>query len=131
MIRWRFVLTRLVLLLLILAFMEWGLGPLIRWSAHSTLESTTGREIRIGPVSFSALTHRLVFESVSVPGKDSQELAAISMRKAEVQLSPISSLRKQWVVEKATINGLEIAPDKFDDTRASDSNSSEAVSTLR
>lgn len=47
MIRWRFVLTRLLIVIAVLALLRWGMGPVARYITVHSLQTATGSKVDI------------------------------------------------------------------------------------
>ena len=47
MIRWRFVLTRLLIVVAFLALLRWGMGPVAQYVTVRSLETATGSKVDI------------------------------------------------------------------------------------
>ena len=47
MIRWRFVLTRLIVIIAVLMLLRWGLGPVANFLTVRGLETVTGAKVEI------------------------------------------------------------------------------------
>ena len=47
MIRWRFVITRLVVIAVVLMLLRWGLGPVVSYITVRGIESATGAKVEI------------------------------------------------------------------------------------
>ena len=47
MIRWRFVITRLVVVAAVLMLLRWGLGPVAKYVTVRVIEQATGAKVEI------------------------------------------------------------------------------------
>jgi hypothetical protein len=59
MIRWRFVLTRLVVIIAVLMLLRWGLGPVANILTFRALQRVTGAKVEVAETSVGLLQTRL------------------------------------------------------------------------
>jgi len=113
MIRWSYLIPRLVLLAAVLLVVGLGLDPLLRWSLVSLAQRAWGAKVEVGELKTRLATTEISFRDVQVAnprqtGKNLFEAAEITLR---METNPL--LRRKFVVREGRISGL-----RFDTPRA-------------
>lgn len=117
--RWKWVLPRLVLVLMIWSFLRWGLDPALRYGLVSGLQSATGARVDVHGLRTGFFPPRVTIEGVALasarrPGRNLFEFAQLNL-----QLESDSLSRRRFVVDSGEIVGLEFDTDRQDDGRLS------------
>ncbi|QDV69501.1 AsmA family protein [Rosistilla carotiformis] len=117
MIRWRFLLTRVLIIVLVIALMRLALGPAVRYTAVQALQKLTGGRVDIAQTHIDLWPPRIYFEQVHIADPSKEKEDAVQAELIEVRLQPSALVRRQWVVEKARITGLKINEARTTDGR--------------
>ena len=110
MIRWRFVLTRLLIVIAFLALLRWGMGPVAQYVTVHSVETATGSKVDIKDTQVGLFPPSIHFSDVRVAdprdGKEMQD----SFRASSIKLvmDGEALLRRRWVANRGIISGIEI-----------------------
>ncbi len=110
MIRWRFVLTRLLIVIAVLALLRWGMGPVAQYVTVRGLETATGSKVDINATEVGLFPPSIHFSDVRVTdprdGKDMRD--AFRARSIDLVMDGNALLRRRWVAKQGIISGIEI-----------------------
>lgn len=117
--RWKWIVPRLVLVVMIWGFLRWGLDPALRYGLVSGLQSVTGARVDVHGLRTGFFPPRITIEGAALasarrPGRNLFEFAQLNL-----QLEADSLSRRRFVVESGEIVGLEFDTDRMDDGRLS------------
>ncbi|WP_417747344.1 TIGR03545 family protein [Rosistilla oblonga] len=117
MIRWRYLLTRVVIVVVVIALIRLALAPAVRYTAIQALQKATGGRVDIAETHLDLWPPRIYFEQLAIadPSKDRED--AVQAELIEFRLQPSDLVRRRWVVEKARITGLKINEARTTDGR--------------
>lgn len=112
MIRWSYVIPRLILLAIVLALVTWGLDPLLRWSLVSVGERVLGAKVEVKRLTTRLASTEIRLSEVQVahpqrPMKNLFEADEIHLR---LETNPL--LRRKFVVREGEIRGLRFDTDR-------------------
>ena len=107
MIRWKYLLPRMAVLLFLVLLANVFTKPLVRWILVQSAQSVTGARVDIGEVeaSFGEGRLRLVNIQVADPARPMTNI--MQADEAVFQLDPGKLLNRQWVVENAALKASE------------------------
>ncbi|MGI9468625.1 MAG: TIGR03545 family protein [Rubripirellula sp.] len=110
MIRWRFVLTRLLIVIAVLALLRWGMGPVAQYVTVRGLETATGSKVEIKDTQVGLFPPSIYFSDVRVTDpRDGKEMRdAFRARSIELVMDGDALLRRRWVAKEGVISGIEI-----------------------
>lgn len=110
MIRWRFLLTRLIVVATILMLLFWGLGPMASYITVRGLEASTGARADIGATRVGLFPPQIQFDSVHVadPRDDKEFRNAFQADSVNLVIDGDALLRRRWVIRQGSIAGLQI-----------------------
>ncbi len=110
MIRWRFVLTRLIIVIAAIALLRWGLGPVAGYVTVRALESITGAKVEIAKTRVGLFPPRiqLVDFAVADPRADKEMRDAFRADTIDLVIDGEALLRRRWVASDGRITGLQI-----------------------
>lgn len=116
MIRWRFILTRLIIVAAILMILRWGLGPMAGFITVAGLESSTGARAEIGKTRVDMFPPRIRYTDVRIADpRDGKEFRdAFSADSIDLVIDGDAFLRRRWVVSQGKISGLQIGTARTD-----------------
>lgn len=110
MIRWRFLLTRLIIVVAVLMILRWGLGPMAGYITIVGLETTTGAKAEIGETQIDLFPPSIRYTNVHIADpRDGKELRdAFVAESIDLVIDGDAFLRRRWVVSEGRISGLQI-----------------------
>lgn len=110
MIRWRFVLTRLIVVVAILALLRWGLGPVANYATTRAVQSVTGARVDIASAQVGLFPPRIQYNDVRVadPRDDKEMRDAIRAEVIDLVIDGDALLHRRWVASEGRITGLQI-----------------------
>lgn len=110
MIRWRFLLTRLIVAVAILMILSIGLGPVASYITVAGLQASTGAKAEIGSSTVRLYPPSLRFTDVHVADpRDGKELRDAFMADSiDLSIDGDALLRRRWVIRQGKISGLQI-----------------------
>lgn len=110
MIRWRFVVTRLFIILAVLLLVRLGMGPVARYVTVKGLQSTTGSKVEIGSAQVGLFPPSVRYEHFRVadPRDDKALRDAFRADSIELSLDGEAMLHRRWVARDGKITGLQI-----------------------
>ncbi|WP_436716450.1 TIGR03545 family protein [Roseiconus lacunae] len=114
MIRWRFLITRALVVVAVLALLHFGLGPVARWVTIQGLQASTGAKVEIGSAQVVLYPPRIRYEDFRVADpRDNRELRdALRADLIELELDGDAMLRRRWVANRGRITGLQIGANR-------------------
>ena len=128
MIRWRFVLTRLIVVVAVLVLLRWGLGPVANYVTVSGLQNATGAKVQIGQTRVGLFPPSIQYSDVQIadPRDDKEMRDAFRADSIELAIDGNALLHRRWVAQSGRITGLQIGARRavsghLDDTDAVDS----------
>ena len=116
MIRWRFVLSRLIIVGVILFLLTQALGPAVDYAARRAIESTVGARVDIGQTTVGLFPPRIQFREVALadPRSDKAMKNLAEASDIEVVIDGRELLARRWVAKSAEVHGLEIGSDRIE-----------------
>ncbi len=110
MIRWRFVLTRLVVIIAVLMLLRWGLGPVANFLTVRGLESVTGAKVEIAQTRVGLFPPSVQYVGFQIADpRDGKEMR--DMFRAEnidLVIDGEALMHRRWVARDGRITGLQI-----------------------
>ncbi|MCG8650837.1 MAG: TIGR03545 family protein [Pirellulales bacterium] len=110
MIRWRFVITRLVVVIAVLVLLRWGLGPVVNYVTIGSLESITGAKVEIAQTRVGLFPPRVHYFDFAVadPRADKEMRDAFRAKSIDLVIDGEALLGRRWVANNGSITGVEI-----------------------
>ncbi len=110
MIRWRYLMTRLIIVVAILMILALGLGPMANYITVAGLEASTGAKAEIGSASVRLFPPSVFYTNVRVadPRDDKEFRDAFAADSIELTIDGDALLRRRWVIRQSKISGLQI-----------------------
>lgn len=110
MIRWRFLLTRLVLLIAVMALLRWGLGPVIQHATQRVLQRSTAAKVEIGRTRVGFFPPRVRYQRIAVadPRRDEQPRTTLTAESLELILDGEALLDRRFVAREGSMTGIKI-----------------------
>lgn len=115
MIRWSYVLPRLVAVVAILLFVTYGLSPLAHRLTVGMLQTLTGAKVDLEHVDVGLFPPRLLYRNLALanPSGDKSMSNIASAEKIDLQIDGRELLRRRYVVSDARITGLQFDSDRL------------------
>ncbi|TWT83501.1 hypothetical protein CA13_49660 [Planctomycetes bacterium CA13] len=110
MIRWSFVITRLIIVVAIVMLLRWGLGPVASYVTISGLESATGAKVEIGSAHVGLFPPSIRYSDFHVadPRDEKDMRDAFRAESIELTLDGDALLHRRWVARDGKITGIQI-----------------------
>ncbi|TWU32889.1 TIGR03545 family protein [Novipirellula artificiosorum] len=110
MIRWSFVITRLIVIVAIIMLFRWGLGPVASYVTITGLESATGAKVEIGNAQVGLFPPSIRYTNFQVADpRDEKEMRdAFRAESIELTLDGDALLHRRWVAREGKITGIQI-----------------------
>ncbi len=110
MIRWRFVVTRILIVLAVLLLLGLGMGPVAKYVTVKGLQSATGAKVEIGSTQVGLFPPRISYQNFKVadPRDDKAMRDAFRAEAIEFELDGAAMLHRRWVANTGRITGLQI-----------------------
>jgi uncharacterized protein (TIGR03545 family) len=112
MIRWSYVMPRLVLLAAIVLALWVGLNPLVHWAIVSAGQSAALAKVEIGKVETSLWRTELRLTDVCVANPQSPMHNLVEADQITLALDRDALLRKKYVVREGRVRGLRLGTDR-------------------
>jgi len=106
MIRWSYLVPRLIVLGVLVAALWLGLNPLVRWLVVSAGETATTAKVEIGPLDVSLWRGQLRMQEVRVANPASPMKNLLEARDVALAVEPEPLLRRKVIVREARVSGL-------------------------
>jgi uncharacterized protein (TIGR03545 family) len=109
MIRWNYVLPRLVILSALALLLTFGTGPFLRWSLIQSGQAATGAKVEIGSLQFGWLTGTVCLDEIQVADPQNPFENLVEAQEAELVLNVGALLRKEMVVDRAVLHQVQFS----------------------
>ena len=110
MIRWRFILTRLIVVVAVLMLLRWGLGPVAKYLTTRVLESVTGAKVEIAQANIGLFPPRVQYVGFQLadPRADKEMRDLVRAETIDLVIDGEALMRRRWVARDGKITGLQI-----------------------
>ncbi|MCP4887109.1 MAG: TIGR03545 family protein [Planctomycetaceae bacterium] len=110
MIRWRFVLTRLFVIAVVLMLLRWGLGPVASYMTTRSLEAMTGAKVEVAEATVGLFPPRVHYTDVRIADpRDGKHLRdAFRAESVDFVIDGDALLHRRWVAREGRISGIQI-----------------------
>ncbi|MDP6447045.1 MAG: TIGR03545 family protein [Pirellulaceae bacterium] len=109
MIRWKYVVPRLLAVAAVALFVVFGLDPLLRWSLASLGSRIVGAKVEIDSVQTSLTHTKLKMTGLAVANPKSPMENLAQADSVVVDLNSNAFFRRQFVVDQAAVHGLVVS----------------------
>lgn len=115
MIRWSYVIPRLMAVVVILLLVTYGLSPLAHRLTVSTLQTLTGAKVDLERVDVGLFPPRLLYHNLALanPSGDKSMSNIASAESVELQIDGRELLSRRYVVRNARVAGLQFDSDRL------------------
>jgi len=111
-IRWKYVIPRLLLVLIIGVLLRFGLDPALKWAIVAGGESAVGAKIDLASVETSLRDGEIVLSGLAVTNPFSPMQNLLEAKRAHFSLDVEALLRKRLVIRDGTLSGLRFDTDR-------------------
>jgi uncharacterized protein (TIGR03545 family) len=110
MIRWRFVLTRLIIIVAVVVLLRWGVGSVARYATVRGLQAITGAKVEIASTRIGFFPPLVQFVDVAIadPSGDKEMRDVIRASGIDFAIDGDALMHRRWVAREARITGLQI-----------------------
>ncbi|MHB8897208.1 MAG: TIGR03545 family protein [Thermoguttaceae bacterium] len=108
MIRWKYAVPRLLLLLTILLAVYLGLNPLLKWAVESLGEQVFSLRVDVGSIDASPARTEIRIRDFAVANPKSPNTNLLDADRIILSLDTNALLRRKFVVRKGHIEGLRL-----------------------
>ena len=110
MIRWRYVITRLAIVAVVLLLIAFGLGPVAGYVTAKSLEEATGAKVEIGHTTVGLFPPTVQYNDFRVadPRDDKEMKDAFRAESIELEIDGSALLRRRWVANTGRITGIQV-----------------------
>lgn len=117
MIRWRYVIIRLVVVACVLALFRWTAGPIAQWCAVRGLQNATGAKVDIAATEIGLFPPRVRFSGVQVADPRKEMRNAFAAEQIELMIDGAALLQRRYEVLGGRISGIQIGGGRTDSGR--------------
>lgn len=117
MIRWKYILSRVMVVAVVLALFHWTAGPIVGWCTVRALQAATGTKVEIAATQIGLFPPRVHFTGVQVahPRKEMENI--FQAESMDLQLDGRALLQRRYEVAGGTISGIRIGGDRTESGR--------------
>src|SRR6056297_4345228 len=110
MIRWKFVLTRVLVVAAVVTLLRWGMGPTVRFVTVRSLQLATGARVDIARADVGWFPPRVDYVDLRVADPRGRKAHRDLFRADSISLEVDGDafLHRRWVIRHGRIAGLEI-----------------------
>ncbi len=114
MIRWNYLLTRLIFVGVVLILLSLGLSPLAKWMTINSLQTMTGAKVELDRVDVGIFPPRLIYHNLQIanPGEDKALRNLAAADAIELKINGRQLLARRYVIDDAKITGLKFDSDR-------------------
>jgi uncharacterized protein (TIGR03545 family) len=106
MIRWKYVIPRLVLLAALVSGIVWGTEPLLSWGLQRSLQQLAGAQVQIAALRADLLHGSLELDELTVGNRNSEFRNLVEVERAKFDVEMYAALRRKLVVGTGQLDGL-------------------------
>lgn len=110
MIRWKFVLTRVLVVAAVVTLLRWGMGPTVRFVTVRSMQLATGARVDIARADVGLFPPRVDYVDLRVADPRGRKAYRDLFRADSISLEIDGDafLHRRWVIRHGRITGLEI-----------------------
>lgn len=112
LIRWKYVLPRLVILLVIGLAVRWGLDPALKWGLVTGGQSATGAKVEVASLETSLWAGQLDVKDLQVANPNAPMRNLLEASESQLQLDVNALLHGRVVVTDGVVSGLQFDTDR-------------------
>jgi uncharacterized protein (TIGR03545 family) len=111
-VRWKYVVPRLVILFTLATTVRFGLDPLLHYLIVTTGESAVGAKVDLASVETSLFEGRVELRGLQVTNPESPMRNLLEVEQTQLVLDAQALLHKRLVVKNGEISGLEFGTER-------------------
>jgi uncharacterized protein (TIGR03545 family) len=108
MIRWKYVLPRLTIALIIFGGIRWGLDPLLKWALVAGGEAAVGAKVEIAAVETSLTEGAIELRGLTVANPHAAMSNLLEAEQASLQINMNALGHRRLVVENGILRGVQL-----------------------
>jgi len=112
LIRWKYVMPRLALALVVAVLFRFGLDPVLKWAIVASGESAVGAKVDLASVETSLRAGEIVISGLAVTNPMSPLRNLLQADRAHLYLDINALLHKRLVIQDGTLSGLRFDTDR-------------------
>jgi uncharacterized protein (TIGR03545 family) len=114
MIRWRYILPRILVVAAIIVIIRYALPPAVRYVTVATIESATGAKVEMASVEVGLFPPRVHYRELQVanPGADKAMRNLAQAESIALMIDGAALLRRRYVIHDARVTGLQFDTDR-------------------
>jgi uncharacterized protein (TIGR03545 family) len=115
MIRWRFIITRTLIVVAVILLLRYTLSPIAKYVTVRALQAITGAKVDIAMVHVGLFPPSVRYEGLEVadPRDDKSRKNAISAESVAFEIDGDAFLHRRYVVRNGQVTGLRIGSDRM------------------
>lgn len=113
--RWTYLIPRLLIVAMVWAFFAFGMDPILRYTAVTSLQSLTGAKVDIADVRTRFFPPTLSIQNVALASARKPGKNLVQFDEMHFRLEPSSLSRRRFVVEDGHLTGVQFDTDRTDD----------------
>ncbi len=114
MIRWRFVLTRVLIVVVFLLVMRWTAGPIVQYLVTRSLETATGAKVDIASTEIGLFPPRLSINGLKVADPNKEMKNLFEAETMSFAINGNALLKRRYEVSSGRISGIQIGSQRAD-----------------
>lgn len=125
--RWKWIVPRVLLVLMIWSFLRWGLDPALRYGLVSGLQSATGARVDVAALRTGFFPPTVTIEGTALASPRRPGRNLFEFERMHLQLEPDSLSHRRFVVESGEVRNLRFDTNRSDDGRLAPGEISEST----
>jgi uncharacterized protein (TIGR03545 family) len=113
--RWTYLISRLLIVGSVWAFVAFGMDPLLRYSSVQALQTATGARADLGQLKTSFFPPSVTLSEVALASARRPGWNMVEFKEMHLGLEPSSLSRRRFVVEEGRLDGLRFDTPRSDD----------------
>jgi uncharacterized protein (TIGR03545 family) len=113
--RWTYLISRLLIVGSVWAFIAYGMDPLLRYSSVQALQTATGARADLGELRTSFFPPSVTVSNVALASARRPGWNLFEFKEMHMGLEPSSLSRRRFVVEEGRLDGLRFDTPRSDD----------------
>lgn len=114
MIRWRFIIPRILLVAAIILIIRYALPPAVQYVTAAAIGSATGAKVEMASVDVGLFPPRVRYSELQIanPGEDKSMRNLAQAESVDLMIDGAALLRRRYVIQNARITGLQFDTDR-------------------
>jgi uncharacterized protein (TIGR03545 family) len=114
MIRWRYILPRVLVVAAIILIIRYALPPAVRYVTVAAIESSTGAKVEMASVEVGLFPPRIHYRELQIanPGADKAMRNLAQAESVDLVIDGAALLRRRYVIHDARVTGLQFDTDR-------------------